>query len=290
MEQKLFYVPEMRIDEVKEAIEKQAILLVPIATVEQHGLHAPYQTDIDNVHHMCLEVAKRLNPDPRLLVAPPIWFSPSPHNVETHPCCIRMRKEVYMDVLTDIFETYLRSGFKRIIVINGHGGGTEKMIPQAIRRANWAKSEMWPEWQKPKDARIFGFTWISFLAQFARDELMKIRKSPLGSDWHAGDIETSLQLHLHPDLVDMKKAKKGIMNIPSKFAPSDFANYNLLFIMHGYYADNDEEELEASYNEVGGDPTLASRELGEKIFKLAVKKIVEFIQEVASRTKAGGFK
>jgi creatinine amidohydrolase/Fe(II)-dependent formamide hydrolase-like protein len=149
---------------------------------------------------------------------------------------------------------------------------------------------MWPEWEKPKDARIFGFTWISFLAEFARDELMKIRKSPLGSDWHGGDIETALQLYLHPDLVDMKKAKKGIMNIPTKFAPSDFANYNRLFIMHGYYADNVKGELEAPYNAVAGDPTLASRELGEKIFELAVNKISEFIQEVASRTKAGGFK
>ncbi|MBS7611942.1 hypothetical protein KEJ27_07060 [Candidatus Bathyarchaeota archaeon] len=42
-----------------------------------------------NVFHICLGVAGRLNPEPRVLVAPPIWFSPSPFDVETYPCCVK---------------------------------------------------------------------------------------------------------------------------------------------------------------------------------------------------------
>jgi creatinine amidohydrolase/Fe(II)-dependent formamide hydrolase-like protein len=60
--------------------------------------------------------------------------------------------------------------------------------------------------------------------------------------------------------------------------------------MHGYYADNVKGELEGPYGGVAGDPTLATRELGERIFELAVNKISEFVQEVASRTEAGGFR
>jgi creatinine amidohydrolase len=282
MEQKLFFIPWMRRDEVKEAIENKAILLVPIATIEQHGPHAPLHTDIDNVTHICLEVARRLNPEPRVLVAPPIWFSPSPFDVEVYPCCVKMRREVYMDALNDILETYLRSGFKRIIVVNGHGGGTERWIPQVIDRINWTKKSLiWPDWRIPADAQVYGFCYISFLGEFAAEELAQIRKNPLGSDWHAGDMETSLQLYLHPDLVDMSKAKKGWTYISTKYAPSDLANWHRQFIIDGYYPPAVRGEEEG----ISGDPTLSSKELGEKIFELAVTKIAEFVKEVASYMK-----
>lgn len=284
MEQKFFYVPEMRRDEVKEAVENKAILLAPIATIEQHGSHAPMHTDMDNVTHMCLEAARRLNPNPRVLVAPPIWFSPSAWDVETYPCSVRMRREVYMDALNDILETYLRSGFKRIIVINGHGGGTERWIPQVIDRINETKKSLvWPEWSVPVDAEVYGFAYMSFLSEFAGEEIMRIRKNPSGSDWHAGDIETSLQLYLHPDLVDMSKAKKGWTFTPTKFAPSDLAiDWHRQFIVDGYYVSGVKGEVDG----VSGDPTLASRELGEKYFELAVSKISEFIREVASNMRS----
>lgn len=272
------YMPEMNRDEVKEALDG-AILLVPIATIEQHGPHAPLHTDIDSVTAIVLEVAKQVNPNPRTLVAAPIWFSPSPFEPLVYPGCIKMRKEVYMDALNDLLESYLRGGFKKIVVVNGHGGGTERWIPQVIDKLNSKKSSIWPDWQIPQDAHVVGFAWISFLGEFAREELKEIRKSPPGSDWHAGDVETALQLFLHPDLVDMTKARKGPMWIPSKFAPTDLMeSWHYQFIIDGYYGKWKSGEVDA----ISGDPTLATKELGEKMFNLAVRKISEFVQEFAS--------
>ena len=270
------YLPEMNREEVRQALDK-ATLLVPIATIEQHGPHLPLHTDIDNITKMLLKVAECLNPEPRTIVAPPIWFSPSPFDVSKLPICIKMRKEVYMDALNDILETYLRGGFKKIVVANGHGGGTEKWIPQVIERINQTKiSLIWPDWRIPQEAQVVGFCYISFLAEFAREELAKILGDRLDFCWHAGEIETSLQLYLNPDLVDMSKAEKPKSKRKSfKFAPSSLFTFHRQFIIDGYHQEGS----------IVNDPTVATKELGEEIFKLAVGKISEFIEEFALPSK-----
>ncbi len=75
---KKFCLPEMTRKEVKEAIENKASLLIPIATIEQHGDHLPLHTDIDNVTRITKRIAENLNPDIGVLVGAPVWFSPSP--------------------------------------------------------------------------------------------------------------------------------------------------------------------------------------------------------------------
>lgn len=271
-------------EEVKQIVDK-SILLIPIATIEQHGPHLPLHTDIDNVTSIVLEVAKRLNPKLKVVAGAPIWFSPGGFDPKIYPGTVHMRKEIFMEALNDLLESYLRGEFKRIVVINGHGAETQIWIPEAIRALRRKISSGIPgnDWKEPmpKDSKIIVFTWISFLGEFAKDELAKIRKNPIGSGCHAGDIETSLQLYLRPDLVDMSKAKKGDTFPSSKFAFTDIFNWHREYILEGYSFWGTKEE-KGEVEGVWGDPTLATKELGKKVFDLAVKKISEFIQEFAS--------
>lgn len=270
-------LPEMNRDEVREAVEDKAILLIPVATIEQHGPHAPLHTDIDNVHQILLETARRVNPAPRVLVSAPVWFSPSPFDVEKFPGCVGIRKETFARVLRELLETFIRGGFKKIVVVNGHGGGTEQLITRVIYSMRQErKSLIWPDWEIPEETQVVGFPWVAFLAEFAQEELKKIRPNPPGSDMHAGDIETSLQLYLKPELVDMKKAKKGSICKIGQFYSGDLVlDYQRRLIIDAYYPPVIPGEAE----KVWGDPTLASKELGEDIFNLTVSKIVEFVRE-----------
>lgn len=75
---KKFYLPEMIREEVKEVIKEKTILLIPVATIQQHREHLPLHTDIDNVTSIVKKIAETLNPDIKVLVEAPVWFSPSP--------------------------------------------------------------------------------------------------------------------------------------------------------------------------------------------------------------------
>ena len=169
MEKKDFYLPEMTEERIKEVLDK-SILLTPIATMEQHGAHLPLHTDIDNVTSIAIGVAKKLDPDPTVLVAPPFWLSPSPFPAQKYPGTVNIRKETFIQALNDLLESYLRGGFKKIIVINGHGGGTERWIPNVIDKLNEKKSSIWPDWKIPMDAWVIGFNWVSFIGEYAREE------------------------------------------------------------------------------------------------------------------------
>ena len=265
-----FYLPEMLRGEVKEAAEAGAVVLVPVATIEQHREHLPLHTDIDNVTSICKGVAERLNPNPRVLVGAPFWLSPSPWDPKTMPYfMVKIRKEVYMEVLNDVLESYLRAGFKKVVVVNGHGGGTEKWIPQVIEKLNTKRSSIWPDWRIPDDAQVVGFCWISFLGEFARDELREILGGREDRDWHGGEIETALQLYLRPELVDMSKAEADPPPKEVKFAPCSLSTWHRQFIIDGYYKPGT----------ICNDPTLATAETGKKVFDLAASKIGEFIKE-----------
>jgi creatinine amidohydrolase len=271
------YLPELTREEVRE-IANRSVLLVPLATIEQHGPHAPLQTDIDNTFNILIGVARETNPNPRTVVGPPIWFSPSPFDPAPHPFNVRMRESVFKDALNDILESFLRSGFRRIAVVNGHGGGTEWMVPEVVAKLNRKESTLWPDWRVPDDAMVVTFEYFAFLEVFASAEMSEIRKSPSGSDWHAGDIETAIQLYLHPDLVHMDRAKRGDMHKPAKFAPQDLGrNWFWQYIIAGYYGDSQRGEVEW----ISGDPTLATRKLGEDVYNLVVKRIAEFVREFA---------
>jgi len=168
------------------------------------------QTDIDNSFSISMGVAREVNPKPRTVVGAPVWFAPSPFDPANLPFSVRIREDIFKEALNDVLESYLRSGFKRIAIVNGHGGGTEWVIADVIHRLSWSReSKLWPGWRIPEDSKVVTFEYFAFLEVFASAEMSEIRKTPAGSDWHAGDIETALQLYLHPELVHMDMAKRG---------------------------------------------------------------------------------
>jgi creatinine amidohydrolase len=274
---KRIYLPELTREEVR-GIAPKSVLLVPAGTIEQHGLHGPLQTDIDDSFSISMGVAKEINPNPRTVVGAPVWFAPSAYDPAHLPFGVRIRESVFKDALNDILESYLRSGFRRIAIVNGHGGGTEWMIADVVHKLNRKESTLWPEWKIPEDAKVVTFEYFAFLEVFAAVEMAEVRKTPAGSDWHAGDIETALQLYLHPELVHMDRAKRGNILKPKKFAPHDLGrNWFWQYIVAGYYGDFEPGEVEG----VTGDPTLATPKLGGDIYNLAVRKIAEFVSEFA---------
>ena len=113
----------MRIDDlnwmdVEEYLKKDDRLILIIGACEQHG-HLSLMTDI----RIPLSLADAASRTTGVLVAPPINFGSSPYFV-TYPGTFSLRLSTLMDAVEDVVNCAYSQGFKRILVLNGHGGNT----------------------------------------------------------------------------------------------------------------------------------------------------------------------
>lgn len=105
-------------------------LLFPIGTLEAHGRHAPVGTDNFCAENIAWELAERLG----WPVAPTLNYGITTGLI-AYPGSVRISKEVYTEVLSEILEDFFAMGFRRIVLVNGHGGNTEtvgKLIKELI--------------------------------------------------------------------------------------------------------------------------------------------------------------
>ena len=105
--------------EFPEWAGRGTVVVVPIASTEQHGLHLPEDTDQRTVEYVSREAARRL--DVPVLVTPTIPFGVSPHHM-IHPGTITLTVETTMRVLKEVCRSIAAHGFERILILSGHGG------------------------------------------------------------------------------------------------------------------------------------------------------------------------
>lgn len=160
-------------------------VLVTGAT-ENHGRHLPYGSDTLTPWAIAQKVARRVE---GLILLPPVPYGMSMAHLG-FPLTVSLRPETLVELYFDIFESLAKSQISKVILINGHDGNIPS-LRQAALRVRMAYPQV----------RVFSF------------ELWGVRlEEVFGPDQgagHAGEIETSVLLHLHPDLVDMDRAEGG---------------------------------------------------------------------------------
>lgn len=111
----------MRLDEmnwmdVESYLEKEDRLILVVGACEQHG-YLSLLTDVK----IPLALADAASHQSGVLVAPPINYGVSPYFV-TYPGTLSLRVSTLLDVVEDIIRTAYWQGFRKILVMNGHGG------------------------------------------------------------------------------------------------------------------------------------------------------------------------
>ncbi len=221
---------EMRRTEIEEAAKANAVVIIPVGSIEQHGNHLPVNTDINCSFSIAKSVAEIIDDFP-VLVAPPIWWGFSPHHMK-YPGTISLKLHTYIDVLTDVSTSIAAHGFKKILFLNGHGGNTGVIASMRLKL-------MEDRGVNSLSQNILGYSYYRLV-----DEELKAICEVDFSIAHAGEMETSLQLYLQPELVD-----KGA----ATWAPG-----------------------------VLGEPTKATYEKGKRLFEAAVNAVVMLIQDYHS--------
>ena len=166
-------------------IAPRAIALLPTGATEQHGPHMPTGTDTFAVEHIARGAAALVSAAVPVVVTPTLPFGSSGHHL-AFGGTMSVSTETYYRLVSDLVESLIISGFKRVFILNGHGGNNE--LVQLVARDLALKH--------PVNIAAASY-WVT-----AWDALVDGKAHELGNlPGHAGAFETSLVLALQPHLV-----------------------------------------------------------------------------------------
>ena len=246
---------EMCRDDFPQAADKDAIAVLPIAAIEQHGPHLPTGTDAILAQGYIDRVIAKLPEDLPLIFLPVQQVGWSEEHLDGAGTLTSSWSHL-LPVWMDICLSVKRAGLKRIIVINSHGGNVPLMdiLIQDLRvhhqmvasATNWLR---------------FGYP----------DGLFPDEEIAIGI--HGGAVETSLMLALSPDLVDLSKCDH-FASAQSRMATD---NNHLRF-----YGRQSLGWMASDLNPTGvvGDATMASAERGEKLLDHIIDQFIAYARDV----------
>ena len=239
--------------EIKEIVPRQPACIIPIGSVEDHGHHMPLDVDNFLITSICEEAARRV-PD-EVLLLPPIPYGFEDHHM-SFPGTITVKPEHLEAFVLDITLSLAHHGFEKILLADGHGSNMP-ILDLAARKT-----------VIQSNALCACFIWPSLILEEIREK----RESEFpGGMAHAGELETSVYLHLNKDAVEMAKARKEIGFQKSKYYWHDLAGGPKVRMMDWW--------TRFSKTGVVGDPTVATAEKGEFWFEAAVENLIEFVRE-----------
>jgi len=255
----IYQFDELTWPEINEAVEMGKIPILPTGSVEQHGHHLPLKVD-----HLCANAiateAARLQPD-KALVMPPVSYG-YVHHVMDFPGSINIHHEHFVQYCLDITKSLAYHGFKKIILVNGHGSN-HNLVDTVSRRTiveTDASCSFCSWWQLLKVDPDFDKQW--------RESVFP------GGCSHAGELETSMLMHLAPDSVRTDRIKSEIAKtnkLGSKYLWTDLFGKGAMGLV----------EWTSQYSDAGvmGEAEKATAEKGRICFEEASKNLAGWIDE-----------
>lgn len=185
------YLPHMTSPEVAELLTRSDMVILPVASLEQHGLHGPIGTDFLSG----LERAKLIAQKTDVLVAPILFPGNSPYHM-AFAGTVTLPAETIQLVYFQAAQSLLAHGFKRFLILNSHAGNAA-IVQYIVDRINQETAGI---------AVALDDAAQPFLTRVTRQE-------PPAFDRHGGVSETSRSLYLTPNLVNMAAARTAPLTL-----------------------------------------------------------------------------
>lgn len=230
-----------------DALPRDIVVLIPVASCEQHSLHLPVWTD----SFIGQEVARRVNekvPDD-VLILPVQWLGYSQHH-SRYPGTVSAISATHLDLMLDTVDSMVRHGFRKIFLQNSHGGngaGIQVLLQRLMEKYQNEEAEFYSRW-----------AWAT------GDRLNEIRTLENGGSGHAGETETAMMLAIRPDLVhtdqlDADGEREG-MRVPG------VASYHRF-------------DQRTAHGGVG-DPRPATTEMGEALLEASAEEVARDVRTI----------
>lgn len=225
------------------------LALLPVGSTEQHGPHDPLATDA--LLATAVAEAGAADYDGEVVVAPTLPYGVSEEH-RAFAGSLWLSPDVFRAAVGDVVESLAAHGWRRVVVVNGHGGNTA-----ALREAG-------RDLTVPGERYVTSFTWFDAV------DLPGISEEALRMG-HAGPVETAALLATHPELVHDDRLEEGAEGAADRWGEW-VSGVNL-----AYGVD------EFSENGTVGDPSSATAELGEALLAEATDALVTLLEAVADR-------
>jgi creatinine amidohydrolase len=233
--------------EFAAAVRETGVCVIPMGVVEKHSEHLPLGTDYLFGHALACRAAE-IEP---AVVFPPFYFGQI-YEARCFPGTLTIPPRLLIELTQSVFDEIGRNGFKKIVVLNAHGGNTHflRFLAQAA---------LWEE--KPYSLYIP----MRNLSAEGEEEWLAMRDTSYGG--HACEQETSGVLGTHPHLVHMDR-------VPQEPAPpmGRMAHLPPTFTGIWWYADYPEH--------YAGDARTATEEKGQTLLRLAAEYLASYIAAV----------
>ena len=226
------------------------VVILPVAATEQHGPHLPTGTDSFILAGVLAALSERHDVAQAVaLPLQPIGWSSEHGDL---PGTLSLEAEGLAAGWVALGAAVASAGLKRLLILNSHGGNPPPIALAAMRlRAQHSLLVVQTHWEAMAEPAAL---------------------APAGAperDWHAGWIETSIMLHLRPELVALDKASRSEMRFPEGLPPDGPAPWAWM-------------TTDLSRSGVIGDPTLASADLGRRLVERTVSGLAGLIARMAA--------
>ncbi len=237
-----------------KSVDKDRVVILPVGAMEDHGPHLPLDTDNLIVSRLAESVAETI-PDETLLL-PVIPFGFNEHHND-FPGVIYIQPETLMNFVADVAKSLAYHGFRRILILNGHGSN-HPILDLSARKTVIAT-----------ECLCVSASYWNLISKTLQEE----RESEIGGIAHAGEMETSIYLYFDPEHVQMDKAAKSIVHDETHdFFCLDLAGGAKAMAMQWWSSQTDDGTM--------GDPTVADAAKGERFFNAAVRETVKLVREI----------
>jgi creatinine amidohydrolase len=235
-------MPPVRLDELSwPAIEGlvaggETLALLPVGAIEQHGRHLPVSTDAEIAEAVCHAASAQTG----VPVLPTLRVGSSQAHTTAWPGTLSLPPRLLVEVVVELARWVGASGFQKLLLLNAHVGNAAplRVAVDEIRAAG--------------TVRVGLASWYELTPEIAAAVTAD------AEDWHAHAAETSLMLHLRPELV----VREAIRDDPDRTAE----------LVLSYTV------AETSREGVTGSPTRAKAEQGAKLFEAVVQALAERLE------------
>lgn len=225
--------------------------LLPWGATEPHNYHLPYLTDAILSHDIAVDAA-RLAFDEfgiRAMVMPPVALGSQNPGQRELKFCVHARYETQKAVLTDIASSLCHQGCDRLLIINGHGGNTFKNMIRDLA-------------VDMPDMLIGSSEWF---------KVCPAKEYFDAPGDHADELETSVMMYYHPELVNLAEAGDG----HSHGFVSEALTQGVAWIPRDWSKVSDDTGI--------GSPALATAEKGERFAKAVVSRYATLIRDLCTK-------
>jgi len=232
--------------ELRGAADQGAIVLLPVASTEQHGPHLATGVDTFLGGEVCRRTAELVAEQRPIVVAPTVWMGLAEHHV-AYGGTFSVSLPTYHALLRDLCDAILRAGFKKIVIVNSHGGNTAALATLVTDLTRELKAPI-------ATTSVYGLPHRSKAFAAVLEDQEGVR--------HACEAETSMMMRAFSACVRKEK-------LPEAFGPKDLDSPTTqpLLVWKSF--------KDVTLSGVMGDARRASAEKGERLLTIAAKLLAD---------------